>query len=167
MPASSDDLLAFLERLGIKVSTVTHPPLFTVEDSKSLRGEIAGGHTKNLFLKDRKGRLFLVTADEDARIDLKRVHERIGAAGKVSFGSAEILEEVWGVKPGSVTPFGAVNDDAGRVTVVIDEALMRHPVLNYHPLVNTATTSIASADLVRFLAATGHEPRIVRVSDAE
>jgi len=167
VPASSDDLLAFLERLGITVSTVTHPPLFTVEDSKSLRGEIAGGHTKNLFLKDRKGRLFLVTADEDARIDLKRVHERIGAAGKVSFGSAEILEEVWGVKPGSVTPFGAVNDDAGRVTVVIDEALMRHPVLNYHPLVNTATTSIASADLVRFLAATGHAPRIVRVSDAE
>lgn len=108
-----------------------------------------------------------MTAEEDARIDLKRVHERIGAAGKVSFGSAEILEAVWGVKPGSVTPFGAVNDGQRRVTVVIDEALMRHRVLNYHPLVNTATTSIASADLVRFLAATGHEPRILRVSEAE
>ena len=95
-----------------------HPALFTVEDSKALRGSIAGAHTKNLFLKDRKGALFLVVAEEDARIDLKRIHERIGAAGKVSFGSAELLVEVWGVQPGAVTPFGAINDTERRVTVI-------------------------------------------------
>jgi Ala-tRNA(Pro) deacylase len=138
--------------------------LFTVEDSKALRGKIVGGHTKNLFLKDRKGGLFLVVAEEDAVIDLKRLHERIGASGKVSFGSAELLVEVWGVKPGAVTPFGAINDRAGRVTVVLDETLMRHQVLNHHPLVNTSTTSIAPSDLVKFLAATGHQPRVVALS---
>jgi Ala-tRNA(Pro) deacylase len=169
VPASPEDLFAFLEKLGITVTSVDHPALFTVEDSKALRGKIAGGHTKNLFLKDRKGGLFLVVAEEDAVIDLKRIHERIGASGKVSFGSAELLAEVWGVQPGAVTPFGAINDRDGRVTVVIDEALMRHQVLNHHPLVNTSTTSIAGPDLVRFLAATGHEPRVVAVAavDAE
>jgi Ala-tRNA(Pro) deacylase len=164
VPASPQDLFAFLEKQGIAVTTVDHPALFTVEDSKALRGKIVGGHTKNLFLKDRKGGLFLVVAEEDAVIDLKRLHERIGASGKVSFGSAELLVEVWGVKPGAVTPFGAINDRAGRVTVVLDETLMRHQVLNHHPLVNTSTTSIAPSDLVKFLAATGHQPRVVALS---
>jgi Ala-tRNA(Pro) deacylase len=164
VPASPDDLFAYLGALGIKVTTVDHPALFTVEDSKALRGQIPGGHTKNLFLKDRKGGLFLVVAQEDARIDLKRIHERIGASGKVSFGSAELLVETFGVQPGAVTPFGAINDREGRVRVVIDEALMRHSILNHHPLVNTSTTSIASADLVKFLASTGHEPKVVALS---
>jgi Ala-tRNA(Pro) deacylase len=166
-PATPDELLAYLGSIGIKVTTVEHPPLFTVEDSKALRGSIAGGHTKNLFLKDRKGGLFLIVADEDARIDLKHVHAIIGASGKVSFGSAELLGEVWGVLPGSVTPFGAINDRAGRVTVVLDEALMRHEVLNHHPLSNDRTTSIARSDLIAFLRATGHEPRILCVSGGQ
>src|SRR5262245_43294687 len=101
--ATIEELFAFLASLGIAVTTVEHPPLFTVEESKALRGTLPGGHTKNLFLKDRKGGLFLVVADEDARIDLKRIHEVIGAAGKVSFGSAELLSEVFGVLPGAVT----------------------------------------------------------------
>jgi Ala-tRNA(Pro) deacylase len=164
-PATPEDLFAALADLGIPVTTVTHPPLFTVEDSKALRGKIVGGHTKNLFLKDRKGALFLVVAEEDARIDLKRIHEIIGASGKVSFGSSEVLTQAWGVLPGAVTPFGAINDRDGRVTVVLDQALMRHAVLNHHPLVNDRTTSIASSDLVFFLRATGHEPKILKVSD--
>lgn len=161
MPASSEDLLAYLENLGIETSTVEHPPLFTVEDSQALRGEIPGGHTKNLFVKDKKGRLFLLVLGEETEVDLKRVHEKIGGQGRVSFGSAELLEEVWGVRPGAVTPFGAINDTNARVSVVLDEAMLAHDRLNFHPLVNTRTTGLASADLVKFLRATGHEPLVV------
>ena len=160
MPVSPEDLLAYLAALGVETETVDHPPLFTVEDSRTLRGEIPGGHTKNLFVKDKKGRLFLLVLGEETVIDLKRVHEKIGAQGRVSFGSAELLEEVWGVRPGGVTPFGAINDKAGRVSVVLDQAMMRHGRLNFHPLVNTRTTGLASEDLIKFLRATGHEPLV-------
>jgi Ala-tRNA(Pro) deacylase len=161
MAALPEDLLAYLAALGIETETVDHPPLFTVEDSRTLRGEILGGHTKNLFVKDKKGRFFLLVLGEETVVDLKRVHEKIGAQGRVSFGSAELLEEVWGVRPGAVTPFGAINDKDGRVAVVLDEAMMRHERLNFHPLVNTRTTGLASADLIKFLRATGHEPLVV------
>jgi len=161
MPTSSEDLLDYLGSLSITAETVDHPALHTVEDSRALRGDIPGGHTKNLFVKDKKNRLFLLVLGETTAIDLKRVHEKIGAQGRVSFGSAELLEEVWGVRPGAVTPFGAINDQAGRVRVVLDEAMMRHRRLNFHPLVNTRTTGLASADLVKFLRATGHEPLVV------
>jgi Ala-tRNA(Pro) deacylase len=167
MPASPDDLFAALGRLGIAHRTVTHPPLFTVEESRTLRGKVPGGHTKNLFLKDKKGALFLVVTLEDAVIELKSLHRRVGASGRFSFGSAEQLREALGVEPGSVTPFAALNDAAGRVTVVLDTAMMREPILNYHPLSNTMTTTIARDDLVRFLDATGHPARIVAVSGAE
>jgi Ala-tRNA(Pro) deacylase len=161
MSTSPEDLLAYLAALGVETETVDHPPLHTVEDSQALRGDIPGGHTKNLFVKDKKSRLFLLVSSETTAIDLKRVHEKIGAQGRVSFGSADLLEEVWGVRPGAVTPFGAVNDQAGRVRVVLDEAMMRHERLNFHPLVNTRTTGLKSADLVKFLRATGHEPLVV------
>jgi Ala-tRNA(Pro) deacylase len=161
MPASPEDLLAYLANLGVETETVDHPPLFRVEDAKAFRGDIRGGHTKNLFVKDKKGRLFLLVLGEETVIDLKRVHETIGAQGRVSFGSADLLEEVWGVRPGAVTPFGAINDKATKVSVVLDEAMMRHQRLNFHPLVNTRTTGLASADLIKFLRATGHEPIIV------
>jgi Ala-tRNA(Pro) deacylase len=161
MPASPEDLLAYLAALGVETETIDHSPLFTVEDSRTLRGDIPGGHTKNLFVKDKKGRLFLLVLGESTAIDLKRVHEKIGAQGRVSFGSAELLEEVWGVRPGAVTPFGAINDRAGKVRVVLDEAMMGHERLNFHPLVNTRTTGLKSADLIKFLRATGHEPLVV------
>jgi Ala-tRNA(Pro) deacylase len=165
-PATPEDLIARLDELGLANETIEHPPLFTVQDSRNLRGEIPGGHTKNLFVKDKKGRLFLLVVDEAAVVDLKRVHEKIGGQGRVSFGSAELLEEVWGVKPGSVTPFGALNDKAGRVTVVLDAALMEESRLNFHPLVNTRTTGLAASDLLTFLRATGHEPLIAALSEA-
>jgi Ala-tRNA(Pro) deacylase len=164
MPASPDDLFAFLDRLGIRHATVHHPPLFTVEESRSLRGQIAGGHTKNLFLKDKRGVLYLVTALEDAEIDLKSLHRRLGASGRFSFGSAEQMLETLGVEPGSVTPFGVLNDTDRRVAVVLDAAMMAHATLNFHPLANTMTTSIGRDDLVRFLAATGHAARIEPVA---
>ncbi|QIB34102.1 prolyl-tRNA synthetase associated domain-containing protein [Ancylobacter pratisalsi] len=167
MPLSPDDLFARLAELGIETRTIEHPPLFTVEDSQALRGDIEGGHTKNLFLKDKKGNLFLVVVEEDARVDLKSLHGPLGAASRLSFGSAELLEEVLGVKPGAVTAFGPVNDADGRVTVVLDAVLLQHEVINCHPLVNTATTAIARDDLVRFLRATGHEPVILEVPRRE
>jgi Ala-tRNA(Pro) deacylase len=164
MPATPDELFAILDRLGIAHPTVDHPPLFTVEQSQSLRGSIPGGHTKNLFLKDKKNALFLVTALEDAAIDLKSLHRRLDATGRFSFGSADLMLETLGVTPGAVTPFGALNDAAQRVTVVLDAALMEHAVINAHPLVNTMTTSLARDDLVKFLAFTGHPPRILAVA---
>jgi len=165
MPATPDDLFAFLDRLGIAHASVTHPPLFTVEQSQALRGAIPGGHTKNLFLKDKKDSVFLVVALEDARVDLKTLHHRLGAS-RFSFGSAALLEELLGVSPGAVTAFGAINDTAARVNVVLDAGLMEHETINCHPLVNTMTTSIGRDDLVKFLDATGHVPRIERVAGA-
>lgn len=165
MPKTTGELLAFLDALGISTTTVTHPPLFTVADSQKLRGEIPGGHTKNLFLKDKKENYFLVTVEEEARVDLKSIHHKIGAASRVSFGKTEALLELLGVAPGAVTAFGVVNDTMGKVRLVIDSALFEHPVINAHPLTNEATTSIAKDDLLRFARATGHEPAILKVSE--
>ncbi len=165
MPASRADLATCLERLGIVTETVEHPPLFTVEQSRALRGNIAGGHTKNLFLKDKKDRIFLIVAAEDAEIDMKSLHKRIGSA-RLSFGRPELLVELLGVVPGAVTPFGAINDSAGRVTIILDCALMRHERLNFHPLDNAATTTIDRDDLLAFLRHTGHEPKVIALASA-
>ena len=165
MPATPDDLFAYLDQLGIPHPTVRHPPAFTVEEAQALRGRVAGGHTKNLFLKDKKDALFLVVALEDAAIELKSLHRRLGASGRFSFGSPELMRATLGVEPGAVTPFAALNDTEHRVTVVLDAVMMMaYAVLNYHPLRNTMTTSIAREDLVRFLTATGHPPRVLAVA---
>jgi Ala-tRNA(Pro) deacylase len=164
MPKTTEQLFATLDALGIPHSTQQHPPLFTVEQSRKLRGQIPGGHTKNLFLRDKKNAIYLVVTLEDADIDLKGLHRRLGANGRFSFGSANLLNEVLGVEPGAVTPFGVINDTEGRVTVILDAAMMEHETLNYHPLVNTMTTSIGRDDLVKFLESTGHSPRIERLS---
>jgi Ala-tRNA(Pro) deacylase len=166
MPKTPDDLFAFLAELGIAHDTVHHPAVFTVEESKRLRGELPGAHVKNLFVKDKKGRLFLVSAVEDSRIDLKKLHEIIGGQGRVSFGSADQLRAVLGVEPGSVTPLAAINDTEQAVTVILDERLLAHERINVHPLVNTMTTGLSKADLMRFLEATGHEPRVLAVGTA-
>jgi Ala-tRNA(Pro) deacylase len=164
VPKTETELFTFLAGLGIEVTTTRHPPLFTVADSQVLRGEIAGGHTKNLFLKDKKDRFFLVTVGEEAVVDLKQIHHLIGASGRVSFGKPEMLMELLGVVPGAVTVFGLINDTGRRVTVVLDAALMDNEIVNAHPLTNEATTSIAAADLLGFIRATGHEPAVLKVS---
>jgi Ala-tRNA(Pro) deacylase len=167
MPATRDDLMRRLAELGIATTTHEHEAFFTVAESRKGKGTIPGGHTKNLFLKDKKDRVFLVVAEADAAIDLKRIHEKIGASGRVTFGKPDLLADLLGVVPGSVTPFGLINDTAGRVSVVLDAPMLDHAVLNYHPLENTATTSIARDDLLAFIRATGHEPLIVAVSDGK
>jgi Ala-tRNA(Pro) deacylase len=164
MPKTPAELFAFLEKLGVEVTTMSHPPLFTVADSQALRGEIPGGHTKNLFLKDKKDKLFLITVGEEAEVDLKQIHHLIGASGRVSFGKPEALMEHLGVIPGAVTAFGLINDERGLVKFVLDSALLEHDTINAHPLTNEATTSIAAQDLLRFARATGHEPAILKVS---
>ncbi len=152
----STKAFALLHRLGIRFTTLEHPPLHTVEESRALRGEIAGGHVKNLFVKDKGGNLFLITAEESAPLDLKTIDKVIGAKGRVSFASAEQLMAHLGILPGSVSPLALVNDSAGTVRFVIEKKLLDHAVLNVHPLVNTRTSSIATGDLLAYIDATGH-----------
>jgi Ala-tRNA(Pro) deacylase len=160
MPATRQALFDRLSELGIATRTVEHEPLFTVAESSKLEREVPGAHTKNLFLKDEAGELFLVVAQSSTRIDLKSLARTLGA-GRFSFGKPELLLEVLGVPPGSVTAFAIINDRSRRVQVVIDAALLAHASINCHPLENTATTNIARDDLLRFIRACGHEPRIV------
>ena len=160
MPATRDELMARLDALGIATRTVDHAPVFTVEEARALRGEIHGGHCKNLFLKDDKGAIYLIVCLEDAKVDLKAAPARIGSR-RLTFGKPDLLMEILGVEPGSVTPFGLINDAAGRATVILDKTMMEQEWLNYHPLRNDATTTIRAADLLAFIRATGHEPEIL------
>tara|TARA_B100000029_G_scaffold210262_2_gene208094 strand:+ start:2565 stop:3086 length:522 start_codon:yes stop_codon:yes gene_type:complete len=160
MPATEQDLNQRLSELNIEWSTLRHPAVWTVEESKRLRGDLPGGHCKSLFLKDKKGRLFLVVTLEDREVDLKWLRRPIGAA-QLSFGRPELLMEVLGVIPGAVTPFGLINDVEARVHVVLDRDMLERDPLNYHPLTNEATTAIAPNDLVAFVHACGHEPQIL------
>jgi Ala-tRNA(Pro) deacylase len=166
MPHTPASLLAALDGMGIPHTTITHQAVFTVEESKALRGEIPGAHTKNLFLKDKKGKLFLVTAVENTQIDLKRLHEVIGGNGRVSFGNAEQMQQYLGVTPGSVTAFAVINDAAGEVTMILDERLATFERINGHPLINTMTTGVSYKDLLRFLEAVGHKPQVLKVGEA-
>ena len=160
-PVTPDQLCQHLSQHGIAYHRTDHPAVFTVAETAPHRDEMIGHHTKNLFLKDKKGRLFLVSAEAHARIDLKRLHETLGASGRLSFGSAELLHEKLGVTPGSVTAFAVINDRAGDVTMVLDAGLMTGEPMNFHPLVNTATLGIARDDMLAFLRASGHEPLVV------
>ena len=156
---SPTELMKQLKALGISTTTVEHPAVFTVQEAKRLRGELSGGHSKNLFLKDKKGQLWLIVALEDREINFKALRTSIGSA-QLSFAKPELLMEVLGLRPGSVTPFGVINDTSGRVNVVLDKALMNHTVLNFHPMINTATTRITPDDLRSFLIYTGHYPLV-------
>jgi len=164
MPATEQDLHARFQTLGIAWQTTEHPPLFTVEDSKALRGELPGGHVKNLFVRDKKKRLWLIVAQEDRTVDLKGFKKRLGAQGSLSFGSPDLLMEVLGVSPGSVTPLGLINDTDRRVTPILDEGLMAHDAINVHPLRNDATTTLARDDLLAFIRDCGHDPQVMNLA---
>ena len=151
-------LFARLDKWGIAHRTVEHPPVFTVEEAKALRGNLPGHHIKNLFLRNKKEEMWLVVALEDRTIDLKRLGEVLGA-GRLSFGSADRLKRYLGVEPGSVTPLSLVNDEGHAVRLVLDRGMADGGPVNAHPLVNTMTTALAPADLLRFFEATGHTPR--------
>lgn len=164
MPAiSPEELFKRLENLGIETQTVEHPPVFTVEEARQHRPRAEKGvHIKNLFLRNKKKKMWLVVAREDLPIDLKALGSAIGA-GRVSFGSPDRLDQYLGVKPGSVTPFAAINDAQGVVQVVFDKNIFEADPIHCHPLVNTMTTAIRGEDLLRFLKDTGHEPELVDI----
>jgi Ala-tRNA(Pro) deacylase len=165
MTASRADLFQRFADLAIETRTLDHAPVFTVDEAKGVHDDMPGGHCKNLFCKDEKGALWLIVALEDAVINLKAAPARIGSK-RLTFGKPELLMDVLGVEPGSVTPFGLINDTTNRITVILDEAMMREPLLNFHPLRNDATTAIRAEDLIRFITSCGHAPRVVAVSDA-
>lgn len=156
-PATPEQLFAYFDDLGIAHRTHQHRPVFTVDESRDLKAALPGGHTKNLFLKDKKGRLFLLSALGDAAIDLTAVSKLVGS-GRFSFGNADLLMQHLGVTPGSVTLFGLINDTERNVTLMLDEGLFAHDPVNFHPLRNDATTAISPADMLKFCRATGHEP---------
>ncbi len=157
MPATPEDLYARFDALGIVHTTAKHRPVFTVEEGADLKASMPGGHTKNLFLKDKKGALFLLSALADTQIDLNAVSKLIGA-GRFSFANAELLMQNLGVTPGSVTLFALINDAERNVRLILDEALFGHDLVNFHPLSNDATTAISPADTVSFARDTGHQP---------
>ncbi len=160
LAATPDDLFRKLDALGVRHTTVSHPPLWTVEDSRALRGALPGGHAKNLFLKNKKGGLFLLVAEESASVDLKRFGKAVGA-GNLSFGKPELLLATLGVAPGSVTPFALINAPPGAIAVYFDAALLAQDPLNFHPLDNTLTTTVPRDGLLAFVRALGHGFQIV------
>jgi len=157
---SRDDLLAFLDAHGIGHATLDHPAVFRVGEGEEIKATLPGAHTKNLFLKDARGQLWLISARQDTRIDLKRLPAVIGSA-KLSFGSAALLEETLGVTPGSVTAFALANDKARAVRFILDARLDEAEHVNFHPLVNTATTTVSRDGFRAFLSALGIAPNVV------
>lgn len=157
---SRADLFAFFDAHGIDHRTTEHPAVFRVGEGEEVKAQIAGAHTKNLFLKDAKGRLWLISAADRTRIDLKRLHMVIGSA-RLSFGREELLIEALGVRGGSVTAFALINDPQQKVTFVLDRTLAEAELVNFHPLENTATTTLSQAGFRSFLVALGREPLVV------
>ena len=160
MRKTEQDLYDFLRAQGLAWTHHTHPPLHTVEESRALRGQMPGGHCKNLFLKERKGGYWLAVCLEDREIRIKHLEKAVGAR-RLSFGNSDDLLDRLGVLPGAVTPFALINDASAEIRLILDRQMLDHDILNYHPLQNTATIAMSSADLLRFFAATGHEPLIV------
>ena len=160
VPATPENLFARLDALGIAHKTQSHAPVFTVEEARLLRDRQPGGHCKNLFLKDKKDRLYLVVAEADRRIDLEALSKTLGAA-RFSFGDAELLMRTLGITPGAVTPFALINDTAHVVRVIVDKEFLSHEIVNAHPLKNDATTAVKPGGLLAFIRSTGHEPEIL------
>ena len=167
MALTPDELLKILDEKGYQTRTIQHEALFTVDQSVELRGKIEGGHTKNLFVKDKKGNFFLLVMEESARVDLNRLHPVIGAKSRLSFGKSELLMEYLGVKPGSVTAFCVINDTNNKVKLIIDKPLLEHEKINCHPLTNEMTTTIFRKDLLAFLNDANHKPEVLQLSLVE
>jgi len=160
MPSTRSELFSKLDTLGIPHKTYDHAPVFTVEESTAIKAQMPGGHSKNLFLKDKAGAFFLICAQSDTPIKINKLHPVLGCK-RLSFGKPEALLDKLGVTPGSVTLFSIMNDQAGEVTLIIDQRLTEHDLVNFHPLLNDATTAISSDDMIKFAKATGHDPVIL------
>jgi Ala-tRNA(Pro) deacylase len=159
MTATPEDLFSYLDKLGVEHATMDHPPIFTVEEGRAWHDKIPGLHCKNLFLRDRRDKIWLAVMPGEKRADLNRLEKRIRAA-RLSFGRPDLLLEVLGLTPGSVTPFGLINDIARRVTVIVDTDLVKSEWVNFHPLHNAASTTLRSAGLLKFIRSLGYDPLI-------
>jgi Ala-tRNA(Pro) deacylase len=159
-------LLKRFAELGIDAPTVSYPAHNTVEEGKALRGAMSGTFTKNLLLKDKKGRLFLLAIHEDRELDLKTLHTLVGASGRLGFASSDRMIEVLGLSPGALTPFGVIDDRDGLVTVVVDRVLLNAEQVNFHPLVNTESTGLSPRDLLAFIRSCGREALVVDLGPA-
>lgn len=164
MPATPEQLFAYFDQLGIEHSTVSHPPFFTVEEGRPWHDKIPGLHCKNLFIKDKKGKIWLVVLPADKRADLGKLEKTLGAP-RFSFAKPDVLLDYLELTPGSVTPFGLINDTQRRVTVILDEDMLRSEWVNFHPLHNAASTTLRSSDLVKFVRALGYTPLIVKLPE--
>lgn len=164
LPTSPEQLFAILDEMDIPYRLHRHAPIFTVAEGEHLKREIPGVHCRNLFLADKKKEMFLVVAANETAVDLKTLPEKLGS-GRLSFGSAERLWTYLGIRPGSVCPFVLLNDPQRRVQPVLDAAMMEAEIVNYHPLDNAMTIGLRPADLLKFIARTGHEPRILDLRD--
>ena len=152
--------LSALTEMGIAYQNHDHAPVFTVEEGRDIKARLPGGHTKNLFLKSKDGQFVLVCALGDTAVSVNQLHKQLGTK-RLSFGKAEDMERLLGVTPGSVSLFGIMNDTGGEVRLVIDAALAACDVVNFHPLLNDATTAISSADMIKFAEATHHAPTVI------
>ena len=165
-PATAADVQQRLNSLGFVHKTVSHPPMRTVEDSKKYRDGVPGGYSKNLFLRNKKGKMWLLTLQEDRRVDLRKLGELV-SAGRVSFASPERLMSYLGVIPGAVTPLAVINDHSNAVNVVLDSSLIDQHPLHFHPCDNSMTTTIDRAGLLGYLSDSGHDPLIIDFDELE
>lgn len=163
LPTTPEILCEKLAGLGVSYKTFTHPPLFTVQDSKEHQANMNGVHVKNLFLRDKKKKNFLLVAEQDAQINLKTLHENIGS-DRLSFGSPDRLFQFLGVRPGAVSPLALINDKLNSVTVIFDESLKTEKTIHFHPLVNDITLGIKLKAILIFLKFTGHELTFTRLN---
>lgn len=164
MAATPEELFNYLDELGIEYQTHEHDPVFTVEEAQQVSRTLSGGHSKNLFLKDKKGDVYLLVCLEDTKVDLKALRKMIGAKN-LSFGKPDLLMELLGVTPGSVTPFSLINDEDAVVKVLLDAKMMEEEFLNFHPLINDKTTQISMENLKKFIHACGHEASILSLDE--
>ena len=163
--ATPDDLFARLAALGIETDTHSHPPVYTVEESRDLRGNLPGAHCKTLFFKDKKGALWLCVVEESRRLNIRALSDALGSA-RLSFARPERVKEHLGVEPGAVTPFALINDTEAAINVALDADVMAAEIAYFHPLINDRTTAIAPAELHRFIEAGGHRPVTIDLGPA-
>ncbi len=166
MPTSPEALMTRLESLGISYDLHHHKAVFTVAESETVDSEIPGTHCRNLFLRDRKKKNYLLVLQNTTEVDIKKLPAVIESA-PLSFGSADRLWQFLGVRPGSVCPFSIINDTENQVKVMLDKSMMETEVVNYHPLLNTMTVAVTPKDLIKFIEDCGHEAHIVDLSDAK
>jgi Ala-tRNA(Pro) deacylase len=166
LPTTPDSLMKKLEEMGIDYALHHHEAVYTVEESEKLDRDIAGTHCRNLFLRDKKKKNFLVVLQNATEVDMKKLPPVI-SSDRLSFGSADRLWQYLGVRPGSVCPFAITNDTDNQVKILLDKSMMETEIVNYHPLLNTMTISLKPADLLKFIESTGHEAHIVDLSPAK